>query len=122
MCPEPVVVCQLPCPVGNLHAHPFRHDFEVVLLACPGLLKRYLKTEADVTKHYRKQPEDQNFEQYPKKVVRRLFAQFARRRYNPVDDCPRILEYATAEDVRRITESCPRFGELVAALDALATA
>ena len=37
-------------------------------------------------------------------------------------DASLIQEYATAEDVRRMAETCPRFGELVAALDALAMA
>lgn len=106
--------------MARFHAHPFRHDFEVVLLACPDLLKRRLGTKADITKRYKKSPEDQNFDEYPKKIVRRLFETFARRRYDAVDDCPRVLEYARAEHVQRIAKTCPRFGEFIAALEALA--
>ena len=106
----------------RFHAHPFRHDFEVVLLACPELLKRRLGTEADISKHYSRKPEDQDFEQYPKKVVQRLFRKFAKRRYRPTYDCPRVLDYMTAEHVNRIRRACPRFGELATALEQLLSA
>jgi hypothetical protein len=104
----------------RFHPHPFRHDFEVVLLACPDALKRRLGTRADVAKQYHRRPEEQNFEEYPKRVVRRLFRKFAKRRYHPTDDCPRILEYASPEAVKGIERACPRFGEFVAALRSLA--
>ena len=101
---------------ARFHPHPFRHDFEVVLLACPDLLKRRLRTDSDITKHYRKKPEDQNFDEYPKKVVRRLFTQFLRSRYIPVADCARILEYLTPEHVESIERTCPRLEEFLAAI------
>jgi len=104
---------------ARFHPHPFRHDFEVVLLACPDLLKRRLRTDTDITKHYNKRPEDQDFDQYPKKVVRRLFNQFANRRYNPVDDAAAILEYATTEHVKRVRQQCPCLHEFLGALEAL---
>jgi len=106
----------------RFHPHPFRHDFEVVLLACPDLLKRYLGTRVDITRHYRKLPEDQNFADYPKRVIRKLFAKFTRRRYDPVSDCPRILDGVTAEHLRRIEELCPRMREFLAVIRQLAAA
>jgi len=100
----------------RFHPHPFRHDFEVILLACPELLKRRLRTDTDITKHYNKSPEDQNFDDYPKKVVRRLFSKFATRGYNPVDDCAAVLEYLTPEHVESIERTCPRLGKFLAAI------
>ncbi|MFW6161427.1 MAG: DUF4276 family protein [Planctomycetota bacterium] len=102
--------------LSRFHPHPFRHDFEVVLLACPEPLKRRLGTTSDITKHYRSNPEDQDFHEYPKKIVDRLFQRFQKRRYRPTDDCPRILEYASAGDVQGIEERCPRFRQFLAAL------
>ena len=100
----------------RFHPYPFRHDFEVLLLACPDLLKRRLRTDADITKHYRKKPEDQNFDEYPKKVVRRLFTKFLKSRYIPVADCAAILEYLTPGHVESIERACPRLKEFLAAI------
>lgn len=107
---------------ARFHPHPFRHDFEVLLLACPDLLKRRLRTDTDITKHYNRKPEDQNFEEYPKKVVRRLFSQFLRTRYSPVADCAAILEYLTPERVESIERTCPRLREFLAAIRELLAA
>lgn len=108
--------------VARFHPHPFRHDFEVILLACPDLLKRRPRTDTDITKHFNRKPEDQNFDEYPKKVVRKLFERFARRRYNPVDDCARILEYLTPRRVESIERACPRLKEFLAAIRQLLAA
>lgn len=107
--------------LSRFHPHPFRHDFEVVLLACPGPLKRRLGTTSDITKHYHSNPEDQDFDEYPKRIVDRLFQRFRKRRYRPTDDCPRVLEYASDLDVKGIEERCPRFRQLLAALRTAAT-
>jgi len=101
---------------ARFHPHPFRHDFEVLLLACPDLLKRRLRTETDITKHYHRNPEDQDFDDYPKKVVRRLFSRFLGTHYIPVADCARILEYLTPEHVESVERTCPRLGEFLAAI------
>jgi len=106
----------------RFHPHPFRHDFEVLLLACPDLLKRYIGTNVDITTQYRKNPEDQDFNEYPKRVVGKLFSRFAKRRYDPVADCPRILEGVTAEHLRRIEELCPRMREFLRAIQGLTVA
>ena len=106
---------------SRFHAHPFRHDFEVLLLALPERLKQYLKTDSDVTRHYNaRRPEDQDFERYPKRVMNALCNQFLRRRYDPVVDARRFFGNATAEDVHRIGALCPCFREFVEALRELA--
>jgi len=108
--------------LDRFHAHPFCHDFEVILLACPGPLKKRLGTTSDITKHYRSKPEDQNFDDYPKKVVHRLFRKFAKRKYRAPDDFPRVLEYATAEDVKGMEALCPRLRGFLRDLRGLAGA
>jgi len=86
------------------------------VFACPDLLKRRLRTDTDITKHCNKSPEDQNFDEYPKKVARRLFSKFLRTRYSPVADCACILEYLTPEHVESIERTCPRVGEFLATI------
>lgn len=101
----------------RFHPHPFKHDFEVVLLALPTLLREHLGTRVDVTKHFNhERPEDQDFQRYPKRVVQFLFNKFGGRRYNEVDDCLRILERAQAEDAKRLENVCPCIAELASAL------
>ena len=109
--------------IRRFHAHPFRHDFEVLLLALPDRLRQYLRTSADITKHYNaRRPEDQDFERYPKRVVSALFRKHLRRAYDPVKDGRRFFEYATAEHVRSIESICPCFAELMVALRSLVAA
>jgi hypothetical protein len=102
--------------IRRLHAHPFRHDFEVVLLALPERLGPYLRTQTDLTKRYGKNPEDHNFDDYPSRVVNRLFNEFAHTRYRKADDARRVLGGATKEDLDLICARCPRFAEFVGAL------
>lgn len=101
----------------RFHPHPFRHDFEVLLLALPERLKAYLGTTSRIEKHYNaRQPEEQDFDRYPKRVVEQLFRKFAKRDYNDVTDCPRFFEGTTAELVQGIETACPRFADFVGAL------
>ena len=102
--------------IQRLHTHPFRHDYEVVLLACPDRLKRYLGGDADVTKWYAAKPEDQDFDEYPSRVLAKLFGKFRRTRYRKTQDAPRILAGITQQELGAICKKCPRFGEFVAAL------
>ena len=102
--------------ITRFHAHPFRHDFEVVLLALPERLGPYLRTQTDLTERYRKSPEDQDFDDYPSRVVNRLFNEFAHTRYRKADDARRVLDGATEEDLDLVCTRCPRFAEFVAAL------
>jgi hypothetical protein len=104
----------------RFHPHPFRHDFEVLMLALPEHLKRYLRAETDITKHYNARfPEDQDFLRYPKRVVASLFRQHLRRAYNPPKDGQRFFQRVTPDDVRGIELSCPCFREFLAVLRAL---
>ena len=102
--------------VQRLHPHPFRHDFEVVVLACPDRLRRYLGGDADVTRWYTAKPEDQNFDEYPSRVLAKLFSKFRRTRYRKTQDAPRILAGVTEQELSAICRMCPRFGDFVAAL------
>jgi len=102
--------------IQRFHPHPFRHDFEVVILACPDRLKRHLRTDADVTKWYKANPEDQNFDEYPSKMLAKLFSKFARTRYRKTYDAPRMLDRLTESELRAVCKTCPRFGEFVTAL------
>lgn len=107
--------------IARFHPHPFCHDFEVLLLACPDRLRRHLGTNADITKRYRKNPEEQDFDRYPSKVVDELFHHFKRTRYRKPYDAQRVLAGATEDDLRAICARCPRFSEFVAALQRHAT-
>jgi len=98
----------------RFHPHPFRHDFEVLLLAMPGPLGTYLRAESDITRHFNaRQPEEQDFDRYPKRIVEFLFRKFLGRRYNDVEDYRAILERASAEDFRRTEALCPCFAAFV---------
>jgi len=101
----------------RFHPCPFRHDFEVILLAMPAALASCLRTNQTVEQHYNsRNPEDQDFDRYPKRVVRLLFEKFAKRRYDEVTDYPRVLDRATQDEVRGTADVCPRFAQFIEAL------
>ncbi|MBM4033991.1 MAG: DUF4276 family protein [Planctomycetes bacterium] len=97
----------------RFHPHPFRHDFEAVVLACPERLKAYLRTTADITKRYRRDPEDQDFEQYPSKVVDALFNHFRHTRYKKGHDPERLFDGFTRPELDALCARCPRFAAFV---------
>jgi hypothetical protein len=100
--------------IARFHPHPFRHDFEVLMLALPERLQVYLKTQDDVTKRYNAhRPEDQDFRRYPKRMVKELFKKHLKRDYDPVTDGRRFFESVTPSDVKKIVSRCPKFKALV---------
>jgi hypothetical protein len=104
----------------RFHPHPFCHDFEVLYLASPERLSAYLATKSNITKHYNHtHPEDQDLQEYPKKIVQFLFRHFRGRSYREVEDGRRFFGPATEHDLDTITLRCPRFASLVAALRGL---
>ncbi len=106
----------------RFHPHPFRHDFEAIVLACPERLKAYLRTTADIAKRYSRNPEDQDFEQYPSKVVDALFNQFRHTRYKKGHDPERLFDGFTRAELDALCMRCPRFAAFVSDLRAAVSA
>ncbi len=102
----------------RFHPHPFRHDFEAIVLACPDRLKAYMRTTVDITRRYSRNPEDQDFERYPSKVVESLFNDFRHTRYKKGHDPERLFDGFTRPELDAVCARCPRFAGFVAELRA----
>jgi hypothetical protein len=81
----------------------FKHDLEVLILACEEQLKARLGVD-ELEVIWTKPVEDQNDIRYPKRVVGELFERY-KSRYEPAVDAPLILG---AADLERVIEACPQ--------------
>ena len=81
----------------------FKHDLEVLLLACPEALKRRLNT-GTLRVSWTKSVEDQNHDNPPKRIIEKLFEAHGQR-YEGVADAPQIL---LGCDYRQLAEACPQ--------------
>ena len=68
----------------------FKHDLEALLLACPDALKYRLNT-SKLLVNWAKSVEDQNHDDPPKEVIKRLFTAH-NEKYDEVVDAPLLLE------------------------------
>jgi hypothetical protein len=86
--------------------HCFKHDLEVLLLACPRQLFGYLRAPVPNRPPWVQPVEDQNDQVPPKEVVDKLFVQHKKTRYNDVLHAPEILKKASLADLERECSQC----------------
>lgn len=97
----------------RFRVHCLKHDLEVLLLACPDLLRKRLGTDDKFEQHWPVAVEDQNEDKPPKYVVDELFRKYTKpkRGYDGVNDAAYILDKASIDD---LVSKCPQcFAPLV---------
>ena len=102
---------------SRFHVHCFKHDLEALLLASEEELLDYLGTKETKIK-WNEDVEEQDFTDYPKKIVKQLFEESGRN-YRPTVDVPEIL--SKVNDLEKLMKRCPQcFAPFVKFLESFA--
>lgn len=106
--------------LSRFHAHPFRHDMEVLLLAASQQLRSYLHTNDRLTTLYRHPAEDQNNDEPPKRKVEQIFRTRHAKKYAYQDTihAPAILRNVNPADLKASAD-LPRFSAFLSDLEAI---
>jgi hypothetical protein len=90
--------------LARFHVHCFKYDLEVLLLAVPEELRKYLGiNELEAT--WREPVEDQDHENNPKKIVKELFRRHGRK-YRDTEDMSKILDPSLLEPIMQRCHQC----------------